>query len=97
MLHKARNEIVENKSKMEEDIALEVEYFLESDIPEDEFQTKRKICPSNRNISKFCRPKKKKIKNLWNETQTQVILETQVLGDIPVILEPQTDVIVIDE
>ena len=34
---------------------------------------------------------------LLNETQTKVILENQVIDDIPVIPETQTDVIVIND
>ena len=95
--------IVEKKSKIGEDIDLEVEYCLESDITEDEFRPKEKfvvVRETSQNSQTQEKEDKKSVKPnpvLLNETQTKVILENQVIDDIPVIPETQTDVIVIDD
>ena len=96
------DKIFKNKSKMEEDIDLEDEYCLESHITEDEFRPKEKfvvVTETSQEIPETQEKDEKSIKPssiLLNVTQTQVILETQVLDDIQGTPETQTDVIVTD-
>ena len=52
--------IVENKSNMEEDIDLEVEYCLESDITEDKFRPKEKFVVVRETSQNSADPRKRR-------------------------------------
>ena len=98
----AESKIVEKKSEIE-DIALEVHYCIESDITEDEFQPKEKFVTERKTPQEILETQSEKdgksMKRnsiLENETETQVIPETQESDDIPVFPETQVDVIFID-
>ena len=96
--------VVEKKWVTKEDIDLQVEYCPESDITEDEFHPKEKFVLVGEIPDKIPETQEKEDEKsvkpnsvLVNQTQTQVILETQELPDIPVISETQTNVIVIND
>ena len=99
----AESKIVEKKSEIEEDIALEVHYRIESDITEDEFQPKEKFVTERKTPQEILETQSEKdgksMKQnsiLENETESQVIPETQESDDMPVFPETQVDVIFID-
>ena len=99
-----RNKNLEKKLEIEEDADLEIEYCPNSNITEHEFQPNEKFVVVKETPQEILEIQQKEVKKhvkpnsmSVNETQTQLIPETQKHDDIPVIPEKQINVIVIDD